>query len=102
MDNFEKQGAVRQMEQKEAADAAVAEQNRQAEERRQSEERRQQMVADQRSGKTEEESVRAKIERLAADRGYTGEEADQEINQIANESKTINAIEVNRLYGDLV
>lgn len=33
--------------------------------------------------------------------GYTPEEADAEIKQIATESKTVNAIEVNRLFGDL-
>ena len=33
--------------------------------------------------------------------GYTADEAESEIRQIADESKTINAIEVNRLYGDL-
>ena len=34
--------------------------------------------------------------------GYTDEEAENELKQIADESKNINAIEVNRLYGDLV
>ena len=33
--------------------------------------------------------------------GYTADEAENEIRQIALESKTVNAIEVNRLYGDL-
>ena len=33
--------------------------------------------------------------------GYTNDEAEAEIRQIADESRTINAIEVNRLYGDL-
>ena len=33
--------------------------------------------------------------------GYTPEEADKELAQIATESKTINAVEVTRLYGDL-
>ena len=33
--------------------------------------------------------------------GYTDDEAEREIEQIADESKTVNAIEVNRLFGDL-
>ena len=33
--------------------------------------------------------------------GYTEDEANNELKQIADESKNINAIEVNRLYGDL-
>lgn len=33
--------------------------------------------------------------------GYTPEKADEELAQIAQESKTINAVEVTRLYGDL-
>ena len=76
--------------QRQQKQAELQEQERQAEEQirlqkeQEAEAQRQQTIADQRSGKTQEDSDRAKLERLAAERGYTGEQAAKFIDDVMN------------------
>ena len=66
----------------------------------QAEANRQQKITDQRSGKTAEESARAKIQRLAEAKGYTGEQAEQFVNDVMNYWQTgqVNKIDLSKQF----
>ena len=102
-----RQQAEERVAAEEAAEAKVeaeaaqqkAEADRIAEEE-QAEANRQQKIADQRSGKTAEESARAKIQRLAEAKGYTGEQAEQFVNDVMNYWQTgqVNKIDLSKQF----
>lgn len=96
----EAEATVAKQDQQRVVDAAAKAEAKRKQDAHQAEVERQQKIADQRSGKTAEESAWAKIMRLAEARGYVGEQAEKFANDVMNYWKTgqVNKVDLSKQF----